>query len=170
MAKNYTHIPNDILAGLARLRISGTTFNVLFAIIRYTISFHRNQHELSNGFLMNATGLNERAVIRAIQELQDLKIIKIVSKNNGSHPRTIRILTDKIVTLTKTQGGTDKNVSINTDKNVSENTDKIVSQEIKEEIKNQIKEKERKPSFSSLEEMSRYYAEHPEEGGDDGDI
>lgn len=165
MANGYTKINNDILDGMTRLRISGATFNVLLAIIRYTVSFHRKQHELSNSFLMNATGLNERSVIRAIQELEGLGIIKIVRENCGSHPRTVQILTDKIVSLTKTQGGTDKNVSNSTDKNVSDNTDKIVSQEKKET--KEIKEKERKPSFSSIEEANRWYEEHPEELEDD---
>ena len=154
MAKSYTHIDNSILEGLAQLRLSGTTFNVLMAIIRYTLSFHRNQHELSNGFLMNATGLNERSVIRAIHELEQLGIIKIVSGNSGCKPKTVRIYTDKIVTLTNPQGGTDKNVSDNPDKSDSIIPDKNVSQENKE-TKKETKKKERKLSLSELAELSQ---------------
>ena len=175
MAKGYTHIDNDILRGLARLRISGATFNVLMAIISNTLSFHRRQHELSNSFLMNATGLRERTVIRAIQELSDKGIITIVYENIGSHPRTVKLLTDKIVTLTKMSVGTDKNVSNSTDKNVSILTDNPVSQEIKEENK-EIKEEERDFSFSSerrltLEELAaKSWAEEDDEEGDDGNL
>ena len=168
MAKGYTHIDNDILRGLARLRISGATFNVLMAIISNTLSFHRRQHELSNGFLMNATGLRERTVIRAIQELSDKGIITIVYENIGSHPRTVKLLTDKIVTLTKMSVGTDKNVSNSTDKNVSILTDTPVSQELKEENK-EIKEEERDFSFSdrkpTLEELAaKSWAEEDDDG------
>lgn len=163
MAKSYTHIDNNILEGLSRLRLSGSTFNVLMAIIRYTLSFHRNQHELSNGFLMNATGLNERSVIRAIRELEQRGIIKIISENRGSHPKKIRVYTDKIVTLTNPQGGTDKNVSDSTDKTVSENTDKNVSQENKKETK-ETKKKERNLSLSELAAISQAEEIEEEDG------
>jgi len=170
MAKGYTKINNDVLQGLAKLKISGATFNVLHAIINNTLSFHRNQHQLSNGYLAKATGLNESTVIRSIQELERLKIIKIVSESCGSRPRTIRILTGNIATLAKTEGGTGNSASENTGNPASENTGSSATQEIKEEIKDINKREKKKISFSSLEEMSRYYAEHPEEGGDDGDI
>lgn len=167
MAKSYTHINNDILDGLAKLRVSGATLNVLLAIIRYTLSFHRNQHELSNGFLANATGLSERSVIRAMQDLEDREIIKIVSTKCGSHPKMVRIYTDRIVTLSKPQGGTVNPDSKNSDRSDRENTVNPVTQENKEEIK-ENKEKERKPSvFSSIEEANRWYDEHPEELEDD---
>ena len=97
MAKSYTKISNDLFSGMARLKISGTAHMVLNAIIRNTVCFHRNQHELSNSFLQNATGLNERTVIRAIHDLETAGIIKIVSGRIGSHPKTIRIYTDKNV-------------------------------------------------------------------------
>ena len=167
MAKSYTHINNDILDGLIKLKVSGSTLKVLLAIIRYTVSFHRNQHELSNGFLMKATGLSEMSVIRAIQELERLEIIKIVSEACGSHPRTVRILTNRIVTLTTLGEGANKNDSKSTNKNDSENTNSFEGEEIKKENK-ENKEKERKPSvFSSIEEANRWYDEHPEELEDD---
>ena len=167
MAKSYTHINNDILDGLARLRVSGATLNVLLAIIRYTLSFHRNQHELSNGFLANATGLSESSVIRAMQDLEDRGIIKIVSTSCGSHPKMVRILTSRIATLSKPEGGA---VNPDSEKDVSsdrENTVNPDTQENKKEIK-ENKEKEIKPSvFSSIEEANRWYDEHPEELEDD---
>lgn len=165
MAKSYTKISNDLFSGMARLKISGTAHMVLNAIIRNTVCFHRNQHELSNSFLQNATGLNERTVIRAIHDLETAGIIKIVSGRIGSHPKTIRIYTDKIVTLTNPQGGTDKNVSISTDKSDSISTDKNVSEEIKE-IK-QIKEEKKEFLFSkrklTLEELAALSQAEPDE-------
>ena len=154
MAKSYTHINNDILDGLIRLKVSGSTLKVLLAIIRYTISFHRNQHELSNGFLMKATGLSEMSVIRSIQELERLGIIKIVSDACGSHPRTIRILTNRIVTLTTLGEGANKNDSKSTNKNDSEITNSFEGEENKKETK-ETKKKERKLSLSELAELSQ---------------
>ena len=169
MAKGYTHIDNDILRGLARLRISGATFNVLIAIINNTLSFHRRQHELSNGFLVKATGLNESSVIRAIRELEALGIIEIARENIGSHPRTVKILTGNIAMVAKMEGGGGSSASNSTCSSASILTGNSANQEIKEETK-ENKEKEKEFfSFSSLEEAKRYYEEHPEEL-DDGDI
>ena len=168
MAKSYTHLNNDILDGLAKLRVSGATLNVLLAIIRYTLSFHRNQHELSNGFLAKATGLSESSVIRAMQDLEDRGIIKIVSTSCGSHPKMVRILTSRIATLSKLEGGTVNPDSENHVSSDSENPVNPDTQEIKKENKKENKEKERKPSvFSSIEEANRWYDEHPEELEDD---
>ena len=171
MAKNYTKINNELITGLAKSKFKrASTYMVLLAIIRNTLSYHRNQHEMSNGFLAKATGLSERSVIRAIQELEQLKIIKITSESCGSHPRTIRIYTDRVVTMTDVQGGTDSPVSENTDNPVSNNTDSPVTQEIKET--KDIKEREKKEitfssddsddCFASLEEANAYFEAHPE--------
>lgn len=170
MAKGYVKLNNELISGLARLKLtSPSSYMVLFAIIRNTLCYHKNQYELSNGFLEKATGLSERSVIRAIQELESRGIIKTVSKNCGSHPRILRILTDRVVTLTASSNLTDNSDSENTDNSDSINTDSPVTQEIIGN--NSIKEREKKEiSFSSLEEAKRYYAEHPEEVEDDGDI
>jgi len=152
MAKGYTDIKNDLFSGMARLKLTGAGFMVLNAIIRNTLCFHRDQHELSNSFLQSATGLSERSVIRAVYELENHKIIKIVSKSCGSYPRKIRILTDRIVTLTETVSKGDRNSSENTDRNDSENTDNPVTQERKEESKE--KRKEEKKEFLSNRKLT----------------
>lgn len=169
MAKGYTKINNSMFDALAKWDLTGAEFRVLMAIIRNTMCYHRNQHEISNGFLANATGLSESSVIRAVQSLSDKKIIQIVSAGKGSHPKTIRFLTVKHDTLSNTEGGT---VMHDSKRGVIPDSIYTVipdTQEIKE-IKDINKREKKKISFSSLEEMSRYYAEHPEEGGDDGDI
>lgn len=171
MAKGYTHIDNDILRGLERLRVSGATFNVLMAIISHTLSFHRRQHELSNGFLVKATGLNESSVIRAIRELESLKIIEITRESIGSHPRTIKILTGNIATMAKMEGGTGSSASNSTGNPDSILTGNPANQEIKEETKeNKEKEKdffssEQKPTLEEL--AARSWAENDEEDMED---
>lgn len=175
MAKGYTHIDNDILRGLARLRISGATFNVLIAIINNTLSFHRRQHELSNGFLVKATGLNESSVIRAIKELNSLGIIEITRECAGSHPRTIKLLTGKIAMMAKLEGGGGSSASNSTGNSASILTGNSAIQEIKKENKeNKEKEKgifsspERKPTLEEL--AARSWAEEDDEEDNDGDL
>ena len=175
MAKGYTHIDNDILRGLGRLRISGATFNVLMAIISNTLSFHRRQHELSNGFLVKATGLNESSVIRAIRELEALGIIEIARENIGSHPRTVKILTGNIAMMAKMEGGGGNSASNSTCSSASILTGNSANQEIKEENK-EIKEEE-KEIFSfperrpTLEELAaKSWAEEDDEEDDDGNL
>ena len=170
MAKGYVKLNNEIISGLARLKLtSPSSYMVLFAIIRNTLCYHRNQHDLSNDFLANATGLNRRSVIRGLKELQAKGIIKIVSKGSGSHPKLVRILSDNLVTVTDTVIGSDNPVTKEGDNPDTTNSDNPVTQEI---IGNKrINKREKKEnSFSSLEEAKKYYTEHPEEVEDDGDI
>jgi phage replication O-like protein O len=172
MAKGYTRIDNDLIEGLAKLKVSGATLNVLLAIIRNTLSYHKIQHELSNSFLMKATNSNESTVIRAIQELEKRKIIEVVKGSNGSHPKQIRILTGNIATLAKTEGGTGNSASESTGKNDSENTGNSAREETKE-LNKELKERERnaharEDSLSeenelSLEELAKMSQEEEDE-------
>lgn len=166
MAKGYVKINNDIISGLARLKLtSPSSYMVLFAIIRSTLCYRKNQHEMSNGFLMKATGLSERSVIRAMQELEAKGIIKIVSESCGSHPRIVRILTDKVVTLTASASLTDNPDSENTDNPDSTNTVNPDTQEII--INNKYKEKKKKEFLSTkrltLEELAALSQAEPDE-------
>lgn len=162
MAKPYTKITNELLDNLAKLHVSGSTMNVLIAIIRNTISYHRNQHEISNGFLEKATGLKKSSVTRAIKELERREIIKIVQESRGSHPRVIRILVSNIGTVSKT----DPHVLISDTNNVlisdTINVSNFDTQEIKET--KEIKEKKRKLSplasqMMTLDELKKWNAE-----------
>jgi len=175
MAKGYVKLNNELISGLARLKLSSpSSYMVLFAIIRNTLCYHKNQYELSNGFLEKATGLSERSVIRAIQELEGKGIIKIVSKSCGSHPRILRILTDRVVTLTASANLTDNLDSENTDNLDSINTDSPDTQEII--ANNSIKEREKKEiSFSerrlTIEELAaKSWAEEYDEEDDLGNL
>ena len=158
MAKGFVKLNNDFISGLARLKLSSpSSYMVLFAIIRSTLCFHRNQYEMSNDFLANATGLNRRSVIRAMQELESRNLIKIVSNSCGSHPRTIRLLSDNLVTVTDMVRHSDNPVTHNGDNPVTTNSDNPVTQEIIRN--NNIKEKEKKETFSperklTLEELA----------------
>ena len=166
MAKGYVKLNNDFISGLAKLKLtSPSSYMVLFAIIRSTLCFHRNQHELSNGFLENATGLSERSIIRAMKELESKGIIKIVSESCGSHPRKVRILTDKVVTLTASSNLTDNPDSENTDNPDSINTDSPVTQEriINNNNKGKIKKEFLSDRKLTLEELAALSQAEPDE-------
>ena len=178
MAKGYTRIENDFMRGLVRLDISRAAYKVLLAITCNTLLFHRNQHELSNSFLMKTTGLTEMTVIRAIHDLEEKKYIEIVSESRGTHPRIIRLCTNNIVTLTKMLQGGNKNDTPRGNNSVSGRGNSPVSQEIKKENKESNKREKKdfflfsneKPEcFASIEEANRWYAEHPEEDDEDED-
>ena len=159
MAEPYTKIQNRIWDGLGRLKVSGNAHMVLSIIIRNTLCFHRNQHEISNNFLQNATGLNERCIRRAMQELESKGIIKIASPNCGSHPKTVRILTDNLCTYQNCPGHADKSGRDNPDKSGRDNPDKSGREEIKEEIKDKKEREKKNSSFSETEDDDAAYYE-----------
>ncbi|MDV3349958.1 replication protein [Leptothoe sp. LEGE 181152] len=64
---NYTQVPNLILDNMQDL--SKGEFKVVMAICRYTLGFHRKDHELSLHFIQSATGLSESTVTRSVQSL-----------------------------------------------------------------------------------------------------
>lgn len=172
MAKGYVKLNNELISGLARLKLtSPSSYMVLFAIIRNTLCYHKNQHDLSNDFLANATGLNRRSVIRGLKELEANNIIKIVSESCGSHPKIIRILSDNLVTVTDTVIHSDNPVTEKGDNPDTLYSDNPVTQEIIGN--NSIKEREKKEisSFSerrlTIEELAaKSWAEEYDEDGD----
>lgn len=141
MGDGYTKIRNGLISELAKLKLSSpSSYMVLFAVIRNTICFHRSQHEISNTFLMNATGLSKRSVIRAIQELSDAGIIQIIEDSSGHRPRLIRFRGDNPDTSRGDRCDTSR----------GDNPDTQEKKEIKEKIKKEnIKRKVN--SFTKME-------------------
>lgn len=89
LENGYTRVANEILEAVAKLPINGTQFRILMAIWRYTYGFNRKEHELSQGFLAEATGLNERQIRRELKKLIDMKIIKVVKEATFTSARVL---------------------------------------------------------------------------------
>jgi phage replication O-like protein O len=71
----YTKIADEILEQMARIKLSPTQYRILFIVWRYTYGFNRKEHELTLGFLSNATGCEKRQLQRELKGLEDRKII-----------------------------------------------------------------------------------------------
>jgi len=71
----YTRTANDIQDRLCQLDISGSQFQVLNAIIRTTFGYNKKYDRVTNTFLVELTGLSEKAVRDALITLTDRRVI-----------------------------------------------------------------------------------------------
>ncbi len=81
----YTKVPNTVIETMSIL--SGSTFKVLLWIVRQTVGYGKKSDGISISQLSKRTGVSQRHVHRSINELKELKIIKIThttSKHGGS--------------------------------------------------------------------------------------
>jgi len=71
----FTRTANAIQDQLCQLDISGSQFQVLNAIIRSTYGYNKKQDRVTNTYLVELTGISEKAVRDALQVLTDRNII-----------------------------------------------------------------------------------------------
>ena len=71
----FTPISNEIMEALARTRISGESRQVLDVIIRKTYGFHKSEDRIALSQLCLGTGLKKNTVCRAINKLEEMKLI-----------------------------------------------------------------------------------------------
>ncbi len=72
----YTPIANEIMEALARTRIPGEARQVLDVIIRKTYGFNKPDDLISLSQFVKSTGLKRPNVVRAIQKLLQMNIIR----------------------------------------------------------------------------------------------
>ena len=72
----YTPIANEIMEALAKTRIPGEARQVLDVIIRKTYGFNKAEDLISLSQFVRATGLKRPNVVRAIQKLLEMNIIR----------------------------------------------------------------------------------------------
>jgi phage replication O-like protein O len=77
----YTPIANEILEAIAKVKLSPTQYRIIFIVWRYTYGFNRKEHDLSLGFLSEATGCDKRQLQRELKELAKMNIVKQKIKN-----------------------------------------------------------------------------------------
>jgi phage replication O-like protein O len=77
----YTPIANEILEAIAKVKLSPTQYRIIFIVWRYTYGFNRKEHDLSLGFLSEATGCDKRQLQRELKELVKMNIVKQKIKN-----------------------------------------------------------------------------------------
>ncbi len=86
----FTPIANEILDVVARLPINATQFRILMVVWRYTYGFNRKQHELSQNFIAEATGLHKKQIQRELNNLIKINVINIEKEATFSSPRILK--------------------------------------------------------------------------------
>jgi phage replication O-like protein O len=71
----YTKIADEILEQMARIKLSPTQYRILFVVWRFTYGFNRKEHELTLGFISNATGCDKRQLQRELKSLEQRNVI-----------------------------------------------------------------------------------------------
>lgn len=86
----YTAIANEIIDHIAKTQLNSTQFRIVMVIWRYTYGFSRKEHEFSETFLSNTTGISKRQIRRELTELINKRIIEVVRNATFSTPRVLQ--------------------------------------------------------------------------------
>lgn len=73
--ETFTKINNDLLEAVIEKHLSGTEWDVLMIILRYTAGFHRDKWKLSLGFIAKASGRHRITVSHALKRLRERGIV-----------------------------------------------------------------------------------------------
>jgi phage replication O-like protein O len=109
--EGYTMIPNDILEAMAKAKLNGSQYALVMAICRYTLGFNRCEWKLSQSYLAEATGMNERQVRRELKELLQRNIVTAIKKEGITSTLKINKEVDTWIPLeprTKKTGGSNQ--------------------------------------------------------------
>ncbi|WIF95157.1 replication protein [Caminicella sporogenes] len=90
LENGYTRIANEILEAIAKAKLNGSQFRILMIIWRYTYGFHKKEHEMSETFIAEATGITKRQVRRELKTLVDNKIIIITKEATFTEARKLK--------------------------------------------------------------------------------
>ena len=83
---NYTQVSNEFIARMPEL--SGAAVKIFVAVSRQTIGYHKDCEIMSQGELMQATGLSLNSVKSAVKELEDQELIRTWKKGTGKSTKT----------------------------------------------------------------------------------
>jgi phage replication O-like protein O len=79
LEQGYTRIANEIMDALAKYQLNGTQWRILIVVFRYTYGFARKDHDLSETFISNITGIHRKQIGRELSVLIKNKLL-IVKK------------------------------------------------------------------------------------------
>ena len=69
MKKDYTKIPNELLEGLAKIRLGNYEFRVIWAILRKTYGWNKKEDRIALSQFVKETGVLKQHICRAIRGL-----------------------------------------------------------------------------------------------------
>lgn len=151
----FTPIANEILEHLMAVRLSGSQFRIVLAVLRYTFGFNRMQHELSDTYLAKAIGVSRHNLNRDIQPLFKMNILTAIKRGQADGSRSILAFNKDYETwhvsklITGIEVDTRTSIEIDTTPSIESDTKssiKIDTQEKKERKKELKKDKrERTP-------------------------
>lgn len=85
----FTPIENKILEQVYKLKLNGTQFKIIMVVWRFTSGFNRDSHDLSVTFIAKAIQGDARTVKRELNNLIEMKILKVISEATFSSTRII---------------------------------------------------------------------------------
>jgi phage replication O-like protein O len=91
LENNFTQVPNELLEQICRCSLNGSTMRVLLAIYRKTYGWHKDAGLISIGQLQKLTGLSQRTVIYALQNLEAKKVIVIKRETTFANVISLQI-------------------------------------------------------------------------------
>jgi len=91
---NHTQLSNDFIDNYMK-KMSGAENKVFIAISRKTIGWQKDVDKISISQIEKMTGLSNRHIIRAINKLSDMDIIKTIKENGKTTVFEINYLPDK---------------------------------------------------------------------------
>lgn len=87
----FVRLANELTEALYRTKFNGTQFRILLAVIRCTYGFNKKEHEMSDNFIAEATGINIRQVKRELKKLINNKVLIVTNEGSYTEPRKIMI-------------------------------------------------------------------------------
>jgi phage replication O-like protein O len=85
----FTPIAHEILEAVAKYPLNGTQARILCVIWRATYGYNKTEHEISESFISNATGIFKRQIQRELKELIDNNIITVINPPSFNSTRTL---------------------------------------------------------------------------------
>lgn len=89
LENGYSKIANEILEAMVRTPFNATQFRIILVIWRYTYGFNRKEHEISETFLVKATGISKRYVSSELNKLIDMRVMNLVKPSTYTKPKTL---------------------------------------------------------------------------------
>ena len=90
LENGYTRIADEILENVAKTKLNGTQLRILLIVWRSTYGWQKKEHELSEKYLSEATGIHKQQIKRELRALIELEIITVVKEPTFSSGRVLK--------------------------------------------------------------------------------
>ena len=80
----YVRIANELFEQIYQIPLNGSQFRIIFFIMRNTYGFNRKSWKMSAGYISRGTGLHIRTVKRELRRLEELGILTVKHKGEGT--------------------------------------------------------------------------------------